>query len=219
MYICNNPKSTNENTGFMVRGRASCIFARPQKCRIERVRTKIGKFRYALYEELGEEDERKRTIKLVLKKGSFGVNRKGCVGWSEVDQVARGDYVVRVGDAPTAPPSEIYKQLQANSHRNTTLVVLQPGALPAVEATVLKEYYKYLLTTDDENGNVHKEDYAKKLRAELRACFRRYGARKVLKFEYEKIVVNLSKHPHAHVAHYKFVEFANVNTAITALIG
>ena len=88
--------------------------------------------------------------------------------WSELTNVARGDYIIRVGDSRIAPPSEIYTQLQENSHRNTTLVVLQPGALKPVEVMALKEFYKYLLITRDTNGNVHTNEYAKKLRAELR---------------------------------------------------
>ena len=88
--------------------------------------------------------------------------------WSKLANVARGDYIIRVGDSRIAPPSEIYTQLQENSHRNTSLVVLQPGSLKPVEVMALKEFYKYLLTTGDTNGNVHTKEYAKKLRAELR---------------------------------------------------
>ena len=59
----------------MVRGKAACIFARPQKGRHDRVRTTLRKYRYVIYEDLepGEEDEKKRTIQLVLKKGRFSV--------------------------------------------------------------------------------------------------------------------------------------------------
>ena len=58
----------------MVRGKAACIFARPKQCRFDRIRRDIRKYRYAEYEELEEdEDEKKRTIKLVLKKGCFAV--------------------------------------------------------------------------------------------------------------------------------------------------
>ena len=94
----------------------------------------------------------------------------GCVEWSATKKIARGDYVIRIGDARTAPPSEIYKQLQQDSHRNTTVVVLQPGAPKPVEVTALQEFYEYLLVTNDENGNSHKKEYARKLRAELR-CY------------------------------------------------
>ena len=59
----------------MVRGMAACIFAWPGKGNLERVRQKIWKYRYAVYEDLvpGEDDEKKRVIKLVLKKGCIGV--------------------------------------------------------------------------------------------------------------------------------------------------
>ena len=60
---------------IMVRGKAACIFARPKQRRFDRVRRDVRKYRYAEYEELedGEDDEKKRTIKLVLKRGCFAV--------------------------------------------------------------------------------------------------------------------------------------------------
>ena len=60
----------------MVRGKAACIFTRVQKGRLARVRMEVRKYRYAEYEELesGEDNEKKRTIKLVLKKGCFAVH-------------------------------------------------------------------------------------------------------------------------------------------------